>query len=165
MKRHINVIAPSILNFLGLFSSLGREGIGNITLSPFIISRKPMTNNSERHEIIHIHQQQECSLVASLILLPAFLVIGPWAAALTIALMWLPFVGPFYCLYGVYYIWGLIKYRQSWCDIEIKEWPSPRNLGTFAYWHIPFEQEAYYFEGDESALRTRKAFRWLRFHV
>ncbi len=71
-------VAPRLLKALSLVIN-----IEAITLYPFIISRKEMTEKTLNHEMIHIAQQKEL------------------------------FVLFFYILYGWDYLKGLLKYRDK----------------------------------------------------
>jgi len=53
---------------------------------------------------------------------------------------------PFYILYGAFYLVGLVRYRD----------------GKKAYRMIPFEQEAYGNEEDETYLAVRRHFAWVK---
>lgn len=53
---------------------------------------------------------------------------------------------PFYILYGLFYLVGCVRYRD----------------GKKAYRMIPFEQEAYNNEEDESYLAVRRYFAWVK---
>ena len=166
MKRHIAIVSPKIIDFIEYFSPLGKggdgkAGIGAITLSPFIISWYEMSEMTERHEAIHVHQQQECSFLLSLFLLPLTLLFG-WKVLPIILMMWLPFIGPFYWLYGGFYLIGLVKYRNLWKESDLIR---ASDLGDFAYYRIPFEQEAYDHQTNTSYLNTRKPFAWLKYSV
>lgn len=164
MKRYIPLVSPGFLSFLGLFSPLGRDGISNITLSPFIISREPMSELAELHEAIHVYQQQECSALLTLILLPFMLL--TWWMIIPIIVMWLPFLGPFYWAYAFFYFRGLVKYRRVWEETNPGyTWFKPSTLGELAYFQIPFEQEAYDKEDEEDYLKRRKLFAWVRYRV
>lgn len=90
-----------------------------ITIFPFIISREPMDPETLNHETIHIRQQMELLVI------------------------------PFYLLYGLFYLIGLIKYRDK----------------QTAYLMIPFEQEAYYNDDNLDYLETREWFAWRRHKV
>ncbi|MHA2020125.1 MAG: hypothetical protein ACW96N_00280 [Candidatus Thorarchaeota archaeon] len=166
MKRHIAIVAPKFLDFLEYFSPLGKGGdgkvgIANITLSPFIISAKPMSEVDSRHEIIHIHQQQECSLLLTLVLLSLTWLLGWWTVPLVL-LMWLPLVGPFYWLYLAFYLIGLVKYRNIWKESDLIR---ATDLGDFAYYRIPFEQESYTNHHSETYIEQRKPFAWIKYKV
>jgi len=90
-----------------------------ITLFPFIISKEKMDDRTLNHETIHIHQQKELLVI------------------------------PFYLLYGLYYLIGIIKYKNK----------------QQAYYMIPFEQEAYDNDHNLDYLETRKWYAWRRYKV
>jgi len=52
-------------------------------------------------------------------------------------------------LYGFFYLYGLIKYRNS----------------KKAYYRIPFEQEAYDNQHDPSYLPSRKRYSWWKYKI
>jgi hypothetical protein len=90
-----------------------------ITIFPFIISQDKMDDRILNHETIHIHQQKELLVI------------------------------PFYLLYGLYYLIGIIKYKNK----------------QQAYYMIPFEQEAYDNDHNLDYLETRKWYAWRRYKV
>lgn len=90
-----------------------------ITIFPFIVSKEKMDETTLNHETIHIHQQKELLVI------------------------------PFYLLYGLYYLIGIIKYKNK----------------QQAYYMIPFEQEAYDNDHNLDYLETRKWYAWRRYKV
>ena len=90
-----------------------------ITIFPFIVSKEKMDEATLNHETIHIHQQKELLVI------------------------------PFYLLYGLYYLIGIIKYKNK----------------QQAYYMIPFEQEAYDNDHNLDYLETRKWYAWRRYKV
>jgi len=160
MKPYIKITSPRFNSFLERFSPLSKTGISNITLFPFIISKRKMSNATEQHEAIHILQQIECSIVSSLILLP-FMFFN-FKFALLLPFLWLS--SPlFVVFYAFFYIWGYMKYRGRW-----EETPQDftrfkaKTLGEFAYFQIPFEQEAYSHGRTDKYLSTRTPFSWMK---
>ena len=88
-----------------------------ITLFPFIFYNSvPMTEREIRHETVHLWQQ------AVLLVLP------------------------FYVLYVLFWIVGLLRYRNS----------------MQSYREIPFERSAYQLEGQSGLKRTTMAFDWTK---
>lgn len=171
MRLYVPVIAPKFIDFLEYFSALGtggdgKPGIANITLAPFIFSWEPMSEASETHEAIHVYQQIECGVAGTLLiglpvaLLATLLTAQAWWVVLLACLGatvfgFLPFLGWFYWLYGIFYLHWLIKARSV----------PYRTLtdGQKAYLLIPFEREAYLFDQDGlSYLDNRKWFAWAR---
>ena len=90
--------------------------IGAITLGPVVISREQMSDQTKRHETIHWQQYIELGIIG------------------------------FPILYIVYWIIGLLKYRD----------------GALAYAMIPFEQEAYSNDSDEVYLLNRNRYEWYK---
>lgn len=171
MRLYIPVIAPKLLDFLEYFSVLGKGGdgkvgIANITLAPFIISWEPMGESTETHEAIHVYQQIECGVAGTLLIgLPVALL----ATLLTAQAWWvvllacvgatlfgfLPFLGWFYWLYGIFMLYWLITAK----DVDYDSLTS----GQKAYLLIPFERESYLFDQDGfEYLDNRKWFAWAR---
>tara|TARA_B100000242_G_C42621902_1_gene293093 strand:+ start:70 stop:432 length:363 start_codon:yes stop_codon:yes gene_type:complete len=97
-----------------LLSYVSPITIGAITLGPFVFSRGILSERTKRHETIHWQQYIETGIIGFLI------------------------------LYSIYWIAGLIKYRD----------------GSTAYYRIPFEQEAYENDDDIVYLLNRKRFNW-----
>jgi len=95
-------------------------GYGAISIYPLVFIRPEVdTPTLRNHENIHGKQIEE--------------------------LLW----GPFYALYAVFYIWGLLKYRNH----------------QRAYRQNPFEQEAYAYENHPRHLYDRGWYHWRRFTV
>jgi len=119
--KPVVIYSDKILNRLGILFK-----IGGITLWPFIILREryKLTGYQSRaakiinHESIHIKQQEEMLVI------------------------------PFYLLYGLSYLWNIIKYRGN-----IK----------LAYRKIPFEQEAFANEDNYNYLTTRRFWTWVKY--
>ncbi len=93
--------------------------INAITLWPFIIFKGEVNDEVVRHERIHIMQQRELLVIF------------------------------FYLLYVVFWIFNLVKYRNSY----------------LAYANLPFEREAYANDHDEFYILNRKTFAWLNYIV
>jgi hypothetical protein len=93
--------------------------IGAITLGPVVVSRGEMSETTRTHETIHWQQYIETAIIGFLI------------------------------LYLVYWLIGLIKYRD----------------GSTAYYKIPFEQEAYTNQENRFYPIARKRYCWLRYKV
>lgn len=97
-------------------------GISGITLFPFIILRDKQLMQDKRilnHERIHICQQVELLVL------------------------------PFYMLYLVEYVMGLIKHRNRF----------------LAYMNISFEKEAYKNDSDFNYLKDRKCWAWRKYNT
>ena len=93
------------------------RGYHAITLFPFVFyNGKPLSEREVRHETVHLWQQ----------------------AVLLVA--------PFYLLYVLFWLWGLLRYR---------------NQGR-AYRAIPFEQSAYKLEERQDLSWQTMAFDWIR---
>ncbi len=90
--------------------------IGAITLGPLVFSRGEMSEETKTHESIHWQQYIETGIIGFLI------------------------------LYIIYWIIGLIKYRD----------------GGVAYMLIPFEKERYENEKNQFYLLHRKRFNWIK---
>ena len=97
------------------FTKIHSAGKSGIALWPFAFIVPELKDDTDMvtHERIHLAQQQE---------------------------LW---VIPFYVLYVLFWIKGLVKREKN------------------AYLSIPFEQEAYANEKDESYLANRKRFAWV----
>lgn len=160
MKPYIPLVAPKLLHFMGYFSPLGPGGIGNITLAPFIISEDPMDEGDETHEGIHVLQQYECGVVGGILAVPLALLLGaPWWAALLVALAgFTPGVGWFYWVYyATYAYWALTAKKKQLDDLD------NMTPGQKGYYLIPFEREAYLYDGDGfDYFAKRKLFAWVR---
>jgi len=145
MKRYKVIHSSKFLSFISFF---GPIEAALVTFAPFVFSRsKVVTPSSENHEAIHVYQQQEISLLTSLLLAPlAFFV--SWQLTITLLILaWLPLTNPFYTLYVIFYLFGVIKYRDT----------------NFAYDMIPFEQESYANEENLNYLKARFAFSWVKY--
>jgi hypothetical protein len=159
MKPWIPVVWPRLLYALGHLSPLGPGGIWNLTLFPFIISADPIDEVGEAHEGIHIWQQLECGVVGGLCLAPLLAVVGApwWAFVVGLGAGFLPLAGWFYWVYVLTFLywWRIIKRDHS---------PQDRfSPGEAGYYLIPFEREAYLYDGDGlSYFKERKLFAWLR---
>ena len=94
------------------------RGYHAITLFPFVFyNGKPLSEREVWHETVHLWQQAVLLVV------------------------------PFYLLYFLFWLWGLLRYRNQEC----------------AYRSIPFERSAYRLE-QESELGWREmAFDWIDF--
>lgn len=121
---------------------LGRES-NAMTVWPFIVVRKDrqewFTPNVNRHEEIHMKQQEEMipvALVTGLVLLAVGC--GWWS------LLALPL---YFYVYGGLFMAGLVKHR-SW---------------NGAYLGNPMEVEAYANQRDETYLNKRKLFEWIKY--
>ena len=159
MKLYIEIVSPKLLDFFGIFSPLGVGGIGNMTVAPFVISRDPMSKSEETHEYIHILQTYEVGVVTAMALGPALALAGlPWWAVLS-SVVWpfVPGIGMFNILYGLMYAY--------WSKVAEKNLDGIDTMtpGKKAYFLIPFEREAYLFDGDgDEYLKVRKFFAWAR---
>ena len=103
-----------------IIAQIKHLGILGITLYPFIVLRDKTLKQDKRimnHERIHIRQQKELLVL------------------------------PFYILYLIEYVIGLIKYKSKFK----------------AYMNISFEQEAYQHDIDLNYLKDRKMWAWKRF--
>lgn len=130
--------------------------IGAISFGLWVWSRREMSDKTKRHETIHFQQQLELLFV----------------------FQWI--------LYGVFWLIGLIKYRNSWDeenprgaisypegsiykvidDVAVKVKPEPvrkkyTSAGNKAYYRNPAEQEAYDNEDDLDYLQNRKRWQWI----
>ena len=139
MKPYVPIIAPKLLSAMSLVI-----GITNITLWPFIISVKPMSEGTERHERTHVWQQLEIGAVMAL-LSPLWLLVNPWLVLAHLIWCFFPYLGPFYVVYGAHWLW-----LRRWHD------------GEEAYRRIIFEREAYGHDEDPAYLASRRWFAWLR---
>lgn len=119
--KPIIIYSDRTLNLLGIFFR-----IAGITLWPFIILRERYNSSNYwknkakeiiNHESIHIKQQGEMLII------------------------------PFYLLYGLSYLWNIIKYR----DVKV------------AYRNIPFEKEAFANEKNYEYLTTRRFWAWTKY--
>ena len=93
-------------------------GVSGLTLYPFILLRYKTLKQDKRimnHERIHIYQQAELLVL------------------------------PFYLIYLIEFIVGLIKYKNK----------------RIAYLNISFEQEAYKHDVDLNYLKERKLWAWI----
>lgn len=91
-----------------------------LTLWPVIFLKTPELKNDPvllNHEKIHLRQQLELLIL------------------------------PFYLVYGIEWLIGLVKYRDSYT----------------AYKNISFEREAYTNENDHNYLKTRSPWQFLRY--
>lgn len=86
-----------------------------IALFLFVLSRGEPDSRLKQHETIHFQQQLE------------LLFVGQWI------------------LYGLYYLKGLIKYRDTY----------------LAYTENPFEREAFRNEATDNYLNCRRRYSWL----
>ena len=148
MKPFIPIVAPRFLDLLGHLSPLGVGGIGGITIFPFVFTRIPLSPLTETHEGIHILQQVELALAGALITVPiSMLFAAPtWLVLLLGVWGFLPFLGYFYILYGIFYLYWGWRFRGEW---------------DAAYYMIPFEVEA--FNNEEKGLEylwDRHLFAW-----
>ena len=108
------------MNIIIIIPQIKFLGISGITLFPFIILRDKHLKLDKRimnHERIHIRQQVELLVL------------------------------PFYVLYLIDYVIGLIKYRNR----------------LLAYMNISFEKEAYKYDSDLDYLKKRKLWAWVKF--
>ena len=108
------------MNKVIIIRQIKHFGIWGITLFPFIILRDKHLKLDKRimnHERIHIRQQVELLVL------------------------------PFYVLYLIDYVIGLIKYRNR----------------LLAYMNISFEKEAYKYDSDLDYLKKRKLWAWVKF--
>jgi len=120
--------------------------IGNITAWPVIVSREPMTDGDKEHEEVHVAQQLELAVLAAVLV--ALVVVATEAPPLAwLLLVWcfVPFIGPYFALYGVLWLVGLARYRDS----------------VDAYYKHPMEVEAYE-HASSTYLEGRPLFAWLR---
>lgn len=146
MKRYKVFITPRLISFLSLLSPIDIE---LITFSPFIFSKHDVNPMTENHEVIHIYQTQEISMVITLLLLPLYFFVTWKILLLLVLITWFPFLNPFLFLYLVFYLFGLIKYKDT----------------NFAYDMILFEQEAYLNEENLGYLKNRLPFAWARYKI
>jgi len=166
LRPYIALNTPRFIDFLEYFSPLGkggdgRPGIANITLAPFILSWKPMSEGSETHEGIHVIQQYECGVVGGLVAVPAALLLGAgWWSILVALVGFLPFIGWFYWVYlATWAFWVLRAKAISVADDPFENMTD----GQKGYYLIPFEREAYLYDQDGfSYFKKRKVFAWLR---
>lgn len=93
------------------------RGYYAITLFPFVFYKgRPLNRRELRHETVHLWQQLTLLVVL------------------------------FYLLYGLFWLWGLLRYRS----------------GDKAYRAIPFERSAYRLEARETLGWREMAFDWIR---
>ena len=121
------------------------KGYKAMAIFPFIFVRSEYKDSNGisiviNHENIHLHQQKEVSTIG--VLVAAVLIIfgcGWWS------LLALP----------LFYWWYLTEYfiRFVLYGFNHRE----------AYRNISFEQEAYTFQGNESYIKHRKYFYWLKY--
>ncbi len=96
-------------------SKLAPIEIQAISLAFWVFSRDKLSQRTRRHETIHFQQWIELGVLGFLL------------------------------LYPVFYLYGLLKYRDK----------------VRAYRAIPFEREAYENDGDSEYLRTRRRMAWI----
>jgi|TARA_R110000824_G_scaffold63518_11_gene166979 hypothetical protein len=165
MKPYIALNTPKFIDFLEYFSPLGKggdgkPGIANITLAPFILSWKPMSEGSETHEGIHVIQQYECGVVGGLVAVPVALLLGAgWWSILVALVGFLPFIGWFYWVYVATWAFWALRAKRSDAEDPFDDMTN----GQKGYYLIPFEREAYLYDQDGfSYFKVRKRFAWLR---
>ena len=109
--------------------------IGAISIFPFVFSRYPkgeLSERTRRHETIHHQQTMELLIVGHVI------------------------------VYLFDWIRGLIKYRNDWENQDSPRGLSKyQSAGNKAYYRTRSEQEAYDNELDEDYLTIRKRYTWL----
>ena len=120
--------------------------IGNITAWPVIVSRDPMSDADKEHEEVHVVQQLELAVFAA-VLVAIWLIIQSPPAWAWLLLLWcfVPFIGPYFIIYGLLWLIGLAKYRDS----------------VDAYYKHPMEVEAYE-HASPTYLEERPPFAWVR---
>jgi len=106
-------------NFPVWLSYFSPIDINAITLGPFVISRGIMSKTTKNHETIH------------------------WQQYIDLAILGFPI------LYLIYWLVGLIKYRDS----------------AIAYYQIPFEQEAYNNQDNPYYVITRNRRCWRKLKI
>ncbi len=148
MLNGISIVVPRLVAFFERFTPIH---IGNITVFPFIFSRETPDELDLQHERVHMAQQFEVGLLATLsgcIFLAANQ--AQWFAyALWILFCWMPFVAPFYLLYAAMYLGILFSLFYK---------GATQSNHYAAYYNIPFEREAYDYEG-----KSRKPFGWFKY--
>ncbi len=93
------------------------RGYHAITLFPFVLyNGRELTESEIRHETVHLYQQLSLLVI------------------------------PFYLLYLLFWIVGMIRYRDS----------------NMAYRNIPFERSAYLLETRPTVSPLHQAFHWFR---
>lgn len=97
-----------------ILSAFAPIDIGAITIGPLVFSRGEMSEITKNHECIHWQQYIETGVIGFLL------------------------------LYVLYWLIGLIKYRD----------------GKLAYYNIPFEKEAYENHEDIDYCLNRKRYAW-----
>lgn len=112
-------------------SKIAPLNIGAITLFPFVISRHAIDETTRRHETIHFQQALETLVL------------------------------PFYLLYLINWLWGIIKYRKDWEGQKTTRGILFSSAANKAYHRIQAEQEAYTNENDAFYLQNRKRWHWL----
>ncbi len=148
MLNGISIVAPRLVAFFERFAPIR---ISNIAVFPFILSRDTPDDLDLQHERIHLAQQFEIGLLFTIGGCIALTVThAEWLAYLLwILFCWMPFVTPFYLLYAAMYLgilFGLF-YKGA-----------TQSNHYAAYYNIPFEREAYDYEG-----KSRKPFGWLKY--
>lgn len=147
MKKYKIIYSPRFLSFITRFAPIDAE---LVTISPFIFTKsKPVDQLCENHEAIHICQQQELSLLATFLLLPVSTLITLKFSILLLILAWMPLTNPFFCLYLIFYLFNVVKFKDT----------------NIAYSMIPFEQESYDNEKQLVYLKARFSFSWLRYLI
>jgi len=160
---YVIVVAPRVLSLL---SSLTPIKIGAMTVWPGILTSRPMTQTTERHESIHLQQQAECFVIVALAWCVAAALVNPWL--LVVLPFALPAGWPLYApLYYGAYTYHYLRLGNDWqpvadrLQVELDLEAAPDSRGTVAYLCIPFEQEAYVHEEEVGYLDTRAPFAWL----
>lgn len=126
MKPFITIVSPGYFNFINkLMRFIGQDGTYVATaFFPVVISEAPLNQNLIFHEGTHIIQQLMINLITS----GFIFLLGFWNPWIFLALLWcwMPFIGPFYCLYLLFYLLNRLRGMNT---IE-------------AYYNIPFEIQA-----------------------
>jgi hypothetical protein len=143
---YIWIKSPKLLDALGIFSPIVIGNHATLFFVPIIISRKEMSERTERHEAIHSWQQLECAFLGTLIALFVGINAGLLAGLITLLLAWAPYGFVFWSIYLASYLWNRIVLGQG---------------GEKAYRNIIFEKEAYDKCPYVEYIESRPWFSWL----
>lgn len=148
MFRGISIVAPRTIALLERFTPIR---ISNMAIFPFILSREEPSELDLQHERVHIAQQLEIALLFSIAGSAMLFYTQAQALAFVLWLLfcWMPLIAPFYLLYAAMYTGILLSLFYK---------GATQSNHYAAYYNIPFEREAYDYEG-----KSRKLFGWLRY--
>ena len=139
------IIWPRYLDLAERVSGIDR--IKAMSIGPVVVARRELTPKEVRHEAIHVYHWVEMAAAVTA-LLAVLVAVKPalWLAALIVAVLsWVPGVGAYAALHGLFWLWLLARGHSR----------------QVAYQLIPFELEAYTMSRDPEYLSVRPWFAWV----